>query len=281
VLTAQEAQDALLFGAAALVILPLAPNRAVDPFGVLNPRTLWRLVVVVMAISATGYIAIRVLGPRYGLPISGFASGFVSSAATISSMGNRAVREPAMLRGAVAGAVLSTVATFVQMAALLLVTDKSTLRVMTLPLLFGGVTAVLYGLLFTWRSARGSEDAAPQRGRAFNLTSAAIFATVVTGILLISAAINQWLGSAGLLFATAAAGFADAHAPTIAVASMAAAGKISANEAVLPIVFAVTANTITKIALAVTSGNRQFSAQVIPGLVLVIVAVWVGITLRA
>jgi uncharacterized membrane protein (DUF4010 family) len=84
-----------------------------------------------------------------------------------------------------------------------------------------------------------------------------------------------------LLFATAAAGFADAHAPTIAVASMAAAGKISANEAVLPIVFAVTANTITKIALAVTSGNRQFSAQVIPGLVLVIVAVWVGITLRA
>jgi uncharacterized membrane protein (DUF4010 family) len=281
VLTAQEAQDALLFGAAALVILPLAPNRAVDPFGVLNPRTLWRLVVLVMAISATGYIAIRVLGPRYGLPISGFASGFVSSAAAISSMGNRAVREPAMLRGAVAGAVLSTVPTFVQMAALLLVTDKSTLRVMTLPLLFGGVTAVLYGLLFTWRSARGSEDAAPQRGRAFNLTSAAIFATVVTGILLISAAINQWLGSAGLLFATAAAGFADAHAPTIAVASMAAAGKISANEAVLPIVFAVTANTITKIALAVTSGNRQFSAQVIPGLVLVIVAVWVGITLRA
>src|SRR5262249_45743639 len=71
VLTAQEAQDALLFGAAALVILPLAPNRAVDPFGVLNPRTLWRLVVVVMAISAAGYISLRVLGPRYGLPISG------------------------------------------------------------------------------------------------------------------------------------------------------------------------------------------------------------------
>ena len=52
VLTAQEAQDALLFGAAVLVILPLAPDRAVDPFGVLNPRTLWKLVVLVMAISS-------------------------------------------------------------------------------------------------------------------------------------------------------------------------------------------------------------------------------------
>src|SRR5262245_1903285 len=247
VLTAQEAHDALLFGAAALVVLPLAPDRAVDPFGVLNPRTLWRLVVLMMAISAAGYVSLRVLGPRYGLPISGFASGFISSAATIGSMGNRAVREPAMLRGAVAGAVLSTVATFVQMAALLLITDKSTLRVMTLPLLFGVITAVLYGLLFTWRSVLGSKDAAPERGRAFNLTSAVTFATVVTAILLISAAINQWLGSAGLLFATAAAGFADAHAPTIAVASMAAAGKISASQAMLPLLFAVTANTITRL----------------------------------
>jgi uncharacterized membrane protein (DUF4010 family) len=281
VLTAQEAQDALLFGAAALVILPLAPNRAVDPFGVLNPRTLWRLVVLVMAISTAGYISLRVLGPRYGLPISGFVSGFISSAATISSMGNRAVREPAMLRGAVAGAVLSTVATFVQMAALLLVTDKSTLRVMTLPLLLGGGTAVLYGLLFTWRSARGSQDVEPERGRAFNLTSALAFVIVVTGILLISAAINQWLGSAGLLFATAVAGFADAHAPTIAVASMAAAGKISVDGTTLPIVFAITANTITKAVLAVIPGNRQFALEVIQGLVLVIVAVWIGIALRA
>jgi uncharacterized membrane protein (DUF4010 family) len=107
------------------------------------------------------------------------------------------------------------------------------------------------------------------------------FVIVVTGILLISAAINQWLGSAGLLFATAVAGFADAHAPTIAVASMAAAGKISVDGTTLPIVFAITANTITKAVLAVIPGNRQFALEVIQGLVLVIVAVWIGIALRA
>jgi uncharacterized membrane protein (DUF4010 family) len=280
VLTAQEAQDALLFGAAVLVILPLAPARAVDPFGVLNPRTLWELVVLVMAISSAGYISLRLLGPRYGLPISGFASGFISSAATISSMGNRAVRDPATLRAAVAGAVLSTVATFVQMAALLFVTDKSTLIVMTFPLLLGGIAAVFYGLIFTWKSASGSEEAVPERGRAFNLTSAVTFASAVTGILLASAAINQWLGSAGLLVASSLGGLADAHAPTIAVASMVAAGKISAGQAMLPILFAITANTITKAVLAVTSGNRRFAVDVIPGLILVIVAVWIGFALR-
>ena len=33
------------FAVGALVVLPLIPNRAVDPLGVLNQFTLWRLVV--------------------------------------------------------------------------------------------------------------------------------------------------------------------------------------------------------------------------------------------
>ena len=54
ILTEQEVGDALLLLASALVILPLAPDRPVGPFGVLNPRTLWTLVVLVMAISSAG-----------------------------------------------------------------------------------------------------------------------------------------------------------------------------------------------------------------------------------
>ena len=52
ILTEQELHDALLFAAAALVVLPLTPDRTVGPLDVFNPRTLWKLVVLVMAISA-------------------------------------------------------------------------------------------------------------------------------------------------------------------------------------------------------------------------------------
>jgi uncharacterized membrane protein (DUF4010 family) len=276
VLTAQEAHDALLFGAAVLIILPLAPDRAVDPFGVLNPRTLWKLAILVMAASAAGYISLRLLGPRFGLPVSGFASGFISSAATVSAMGSRALREPALSRAAVAGAVLSTVATLIQMAAVLWITDLPTLKAMALPLLLGGATATIYGLLFTWKSARGPAAANAEHGRPFKLTSAVLFASVVTGILLISVAINQWLGSSGLFAATAIAGFGDTHAPAISVASMAAVGKISPGNAVLPILAAMTTNTVTKAVLAATSGKRRFALQVIPGLFLVVAALWIG-----
>jgi uncharacterized membrane protein (DUF4010 family) len=275
-LTEQEVQDALLFGAALLVILPLTPDRAVDPFGVLNPRTVWKLVVLVMTVSAAGYIALRLLGPRYGLPISGLVSGFISSAATISSMGSRAVREPTLSGAAVAGALLSTVATFIQMAAMLAVTDSATFKVMAPPLLLGGAAAAAYGLLFTWRSAKGLVAATAHPGRAFSLSAAVLFASVVSGILVLSAGVNQWLGSTGLFLAAALAGFADTHSPAIAIASMAAAGKISPDQAVLPVLLAMTTNTVTKTVLAATAGSRRYALEVIPGLVLVIAAAWMS-----
>ena len=90
VLSETELNDALIFAAAALVLLPLAPDHYLGPFNAWNPRTIWKIAILIMSISAAGYIALRVMGPRIGLPITGLTSGFVSSAATISSMGARA-----------------------------------------------------------------------------------------------------------------------------------------------------------------------------------------------
>ena len=96
VLSEDELNDALILAAAALVLLPLAPDTYLGPFNALNPRTIWMIVILIMTISATGYISLRVMGPRIGLPVTGLTSGFVSSAATISSMGARVAQEPTL-----------------------------------------------------------------------------------------------------------------------------------------------------------------------------------------
>ena len=281
VLSERELQDGLLFAAAALVILPLAPDHPVGPFGVLNPRTLWKLAIIVMAISAAGYVAIRALGPRFGLPLAGLASGFVSSAATIGSMGARAAGEPRLQRAAVAGAALSTVSTIIQMAVVLLVADRPTFLTLRFSLLFAGVAAILYGALFMFKSAAEKpQSGSEESGRAFNLTTAIIFAATVSAILVVSAAVNRWLGSAGLAVATGIAGFADTHSAAISVASLRAAEKIDVTEAALPILIGLTTNTITKAVIAITTGGRSFALQIIPGLLLVIVAAWAGLLLR-
>jgi uncharacterized membrane protein (DUF4010 family) len=66
-----ELDDLLILAAAALVVLPLLPDRYVGPFDAVNPRTVWRIVVLIMAIQAAGYVAVRLLGPRFGLPLAG------------------------------------------------------------------------------------------------------------------------------------------------------------------------------------------------------------------
>ena len=279
VLTEQELHDAIIFAAAALVILPLTPDRAIGPLGVLNPRTLWRLAVIFMAISGSGYIALRALGPGIGLSVSGFVSGFVSSSATIGAMGARAKENAAVRPAAVAGAVLSTVATVVQLTALLAATSRPTLIALRWPLLFAGVAAIAYALVFALRGARSRSGGKKDEGRAFRLPIAVVFAATVSIATIASAGIHQWLGDRGLLLATAVAGFADAHAAAIAAASLVAAGKVAAPDAVLPILAGLTTNSVTKVALAVLSRDRAYALEVIPGLVAVIGAAWAALLL--
>lgn len=275
-LSPQEIHDGLVLAAAALVVLPLVPDREMGPYGVINPFAIWRLVVLVMAISAAGYIGQRLLGPRLGLALAGFAGGFVSSAATVGAMGARALEEPRLMRPAVAGAVLSSVATVIQLAIVVGATSPEALRELALPLILAGVAAAAYGAVFSLRALRGETPDTIDRGRAFDLKTAVVFALTVTAVLLASAALSDWLGTAGLLLGIALAGFADVHAAAISAAALAASGTISPDEAALPVLAALTANTVTKAVLAVIAGHWRYALQVWPGLLLVLAGAWIG-----
>jgi len=277
VLTEEEVQAALVLAAAAIVVLPLLPDRPLGPFAALNPRTIWRLVILVLAIGASGHVAVRALGPRFGLPIAGLASGFVSSSATIGAMGSRAAKSPEMIGAATAGAVLSTVATVIQMAVVVGATSPPTLRAMSLPLIAAGLVAGAYGAVFTGKALRRTPEGGAVAGNAFSLSAALIFALLLSAVLMGSAALRVWFGEAGVVVAAGLAGFADTHAPAISIASLVAAARMSPAEAVIPILVGFTTNTVTKVAFAWAAGGRQFAVRVVPGLLLVVAAAWLGV----
>ncbi|HRP11960.1 MAG TPA: MgtC/SapB family protein, partial [Terricaulis sp.] len=66
-LTWKELRSALLILAATAIALPLLPDRAIDPWGVINPRELWLLTILVAGASFAGYVAVRVLGGDVGV----------------------------------------------------------------------------------------------------------------------------------------------------------------------------------------------------------------------
>lgn len=275
VLTQRELMDGLAFAIAALVVLPLLPDRAIDPLGVLNPFALWRLAVVMMGLSALGYIAQRLEGGRRGLLLAGLAGGFVSSTATIAGMARRARTTPAETAAAAAAGVASMLSSLVYLSALLATLRPQLLLVLAPPLLAGGAAILTYALVLSRR------DPAPtprreETGRAFDLQATAFFVALVAGCTLVSRLLELWLGNRGVLAGAAAAGLADAHAAALSVTGLAAAGKLPDPVAVLGVLFAVSANMLVKAPTAWILGGRAYGARVGLGAVLLTLGVLGG-----
>ncbi|MEZ5765581.1 MAG: DUF4010 domain-containing protein [Xanthobacteraceae bacterium] len=113
-------------------------------------------------------------------------------------------------------------------------------------------------------------------GGAFSLKTALAFGSILAVILVISAGLQDRFGNAGVLLAAVVAGLVDTHAAAISVASLVASGKILPEEAIIPIIAGLTSNTLSKIIMAATAGGWAFALRVVPGLVLVALAAWVG-----
>ena len=234
-----------------------------------------------MGVSAASYVAVRALGLHLGLALAGFLGGFISASATIGSLGNRAKRDPGLLNTTATGAILSTVATVVQMFLVLIITNQATFRALAKPLLFAGFAAVGYALCFLGIfSTSPPAKIEPTEGRAFDLRVALVFALTISTILFFCAFLNARYGNRGLLVGTAISGFADTHATAISVAALVSAGKISSGEAILPILVGFTTNSLTKAAVASGSGGYRFALRVLPGLLLVALGGFIGFWLE-
>jgi len=275
-ITKDEMIDFLILAAATLIVLPLVPNQHIGPFDAINPYNLWLIVIMVMFIGALSHLALRLFGGRIGLPLVGLVSGFISSIATVGAMGERSKEMPALMGSAVAGALLSCLSTILLLALLLAAIHRPTLQALAFPLIFGGVSVAIYGFLVTLSLLHKNSAEMAKPSRSFSVKTAVILAVVIAIVLVTSAALKAWFGQAGLVFASAVAGLADVHASTISVASLAAAGNLSPTNAVIPILVAFSVNAASKAVAAIVSGGKEFSSQVIPGLVLQVSATWLG-----
>ena len=146
-----EVRDGLLLGALALIAVPLLPDHAYwGP--VLNPRALATLLALLLAIQTLAHLAQRLLKTRHALMLSSLASGFVSSTATIATLGAQ-VRQGRADAPVMAGAaLLSCVATLLQLLAVAAAVQPRWLAVLGLPLLAG---ALLVGLWGGWMVRQG------------------------------------------------------------------------------------------------------------------------------
>jgi uncharacterized membrane protein (DUF4010 family) len=278
ILTESELDDALMLLASALIVLPILPENPIGVFEGLNLRRLWALVVLVMSINAAGYIAIRAIGPRLGLPLTGLVGGLVSSSATIASLGHRARDVPALARACAAGGMASSVTTVVLLALILAALDRSLLVALTPSLLLAGGSVLGVALLLGARELRDpiTEGGELLVSRPFHLGHALAFAATIGAVLAACSLLSRWMGGKGVILTAALAGFADTHAVTVSIGELAAAGDVGSRAAELAILTAFTTNTSTKLVLSMTSGGRDYALRLLPGHALTLAGAWAG-----
>lgn len=270
-LSDHEVLDVLLLAGAVLVVLPLLPDQAIDRFGAINPRTIWGLTLLVLLINAAGYLALRAFGPSRGLPVAGFFGGFVSSTATIGALGGRVRRDPPMLRLAVAAALLSCVATPVQMLLLLAVLEQNLLATWLVPaLLMAAVAATAAGVLLWGQRSEQGPIAESFRGRAFQPLEAIIFSIIVTTVTWSAAWLDERYGETGAFWGIALAGLADAHSAIASAGNLLRVGDLGVDMAALAILAALITNTLMKLLAALTTGGRRYALALAAPLLLML-----------
>lgn len=279
-LSEREVFDGLLLLASALVVLPILPDRNLGPYGAINPATLWKLVVLVMGVSALGHVALRVVGNRWGLAVAGFFSGYVSSTAAVIGFGARARETPALLRSAVAAALLANLASL-SLCLPILWTVSPPLVMQLLPVLLVTAAVLLAGGLLGLRAGRNDQVPPPTaQSRMFRFSHALGFAALVAALLLLSAALAARVGPGGAMIAAIATASAELHAAVATLGSLSTQGSVDAQQARWLMLGLLAASFGTKSVIAWVGGGRGYGGRVAVGLLAALAAgaaaAWMG-----
>ncbi|MEY4761971.1 MAG: hypothetical protein RLZZ200_1827, partial [Pseudomonadota bacterium] len=263
----RELQDALLLAGAALVVWPLLPVEAVDPWGVLIPGKLWRFVVLVMSVGMLGHVALRAVGSRWGFPVAGFFAGFASSTAAIIGFGHRVRNTPSEMRPAVGAAMLANLAALTLIAGVVGAGSPAFLTSLTLPFLACGVVLFAGGLMGLHAASAVTLPAEPPT-RSFRISHALLLAVLVGALLLLSAWLQKEFGSAGALVAACSVALAEIHAATASLAQLQSMGALPLQTARLGMVAVLASASIAKTIAAFVTGGVGYGVRVGLGLVL-------------
>jgi uncharacterized membrane protein (DUF4010 family) len=276
-LTEKELEDALILFAAALVVLPLLPQEAIDPWGGLKPFAIWKVVVIIMCTGMLGHLAIRLTGLKWGLPITGFLSGFISSTAVIMDLGQKSKKDPAITAIACASALLSTLASLMLFALVLGASSFDLLKSVALPLSMGGLSLLAMSVLLFKRHPLPSELTLTATQDAFQLKHVFIIAFSISSISLASSWMGSVFGQTGTLISAVIIGFAEIHAAAFSISQLERHSPELAQLARWGVIGILTASVISKSVLSVVGGGKDYGFKMASALVVFISVTALGL----
>jgi uncharacterized membrane protein (DUF4010 family) len=252
------------FALISLVVLPVLPDRNLGPYDVLNPFRIWLMVVLIVGISLSGYVAYKLLGVRAGAWAAGVLGGLISSTATTVSVARRSAQLPGSAQLSAFVILVASAIVFLRVGILISATAPAFLRTASLPLLSMFLVLVLLG----WSNLRGPDGRAgplPEQGNPTELRSALLFGLLYAVVLLAVAAANAAFGDRGLYVAAVLSGLTDMDAITLSIAQLVSTGEVAPATGWRLIMVAALANLAFKTGVVAMLGDQGLLRRVAIG----------------
>jgi uncharacterized membrane protein (DUF4010 family) len=253
-ITWTELRSGLLLAAMTFIALPLLPDRALDPWGALNPHEIWLVTILIAAVSFLGYVAVKLMGPSRGLVMSAAVGGFVSSTVVTLTLARLAPDNPQRVR-LLAGAILASGAVMLLRVLVLAgIVNLSLALALAVPVLAAAVVQGFAAMVLIGREGNGgTRPGGLVHKNPFLLPEVLRFGAVLAVVMLAAGIAKSVSGNSGLMAVAAISGLADVDAVTLAVAGMGpatAAGKLA-------VLIAIAVNSIAKSVYAWYAGGKR------------------------
>lgn len=249
------------FALISLVVLPVLPDRYYGPYEVLNPFRIWLMVVLIVGISLSGYVAYKFLGVRAGSWAAGILGGLISSTATTVSVSRRSADVPGAAQLSAFVILVASAIVFLRVGILIGATAPSFLRSALLPLLAMFAVLIVVGGINLCGPGREAGPP-PEQGNPTELRSALLFGLLYALVLLAVAAANTAFGDRGLYVAAVLSGLTDMDAITLSIAQLVSTGEVAPETGWRLILVAALSNLAFKAGIVAMVGGRTLLRRV-------------------
>jgi len=266
ILTEHELEDALMLFASALVVLPLLPTTPIDPWHALNPYAMWKVVVLIMGVGMLGHVCMRVAGARWGLPLAGFFSGFISSTAAVAEFGHKAHEKPALESTASAAALLSVLSSLMLFTLVLAASAPELLRSVAWPLASAGLALFLVAAYLIRHTEITDSFQLTSTKHAFKTTHALMIATTISAVILCAAWLKSHFGDSGAFATSVIVGLVEIHAAAVGISQLSHTELAQSAYARWGVIGILASSAISKIFLAYFIGGARYGHRIAIGL---------------
>lgn len=253
-LTWLELRAALLLLVMTVVLLPVLPDRTVDPWSALNPYRIWLMTVLIAAVSFCGYVAMRLAGERRGLLYAGLMGGLVTSTTVTWTFARLARRQPAMVPAVLSAILAAWITSLLRMAAIAVAIAPAMAEPLLPPVLAAALVLLGPAAFGYVRASRGEDGALPLTNP-FELAAVLKFGVLLAAIMLFGKIAGRMFGDTGLSALGAVSGLLDVDPITLSMASQVQTGTAAAVFGSSVILLAAFTNAIAKAVLGFAFGG--------------------------